>query len=59
MKSIIRLFKNTLWVIVYMMIGIIYFQSAPLNGLEFWLGFIPLAAIAWIIVSKVRERLRF
>jgi len=59
MKFLIRLFKNTVWVIVYMAVGIIYFQYAPLNGLEFWLGFVPLAATTWLIVSKARERLRF
>lgn len=59
MKFFIRLLKNTVWVIVYMAVGILYFQFAPIYGIEFWLGFVPLAAITWIIVSKLRERLRF
>ena len=54
-----RLIKGTFWYIVVMAVGILWYDFSPLQGIVFWVSFIPLAGVTWIVVSKLRERLRF
>lgn len=54
-----RLFKNTFWYIVIMAIGVMYYQLFPTSGIELYLGFIPLGAVTYVVISYLRSKFRF
>ena len=59
MRIILRWLKGTFWYFVVMLIGVLFFEFAPLDGLTRWLGLVVLAAVLWPVVSKLRERFHF
>jgi hypothetical protein len=54
-----RLIKSTFWYMVVMAVGILWYDYSPLQGIVFWVSFVPLAGVTWTVVSKLRERLKF
>jgi hypothetical protein len=54
-----RLIKNSFWYMIVMAVGILWYDYSPLQGIVFWVSFVPLAGVTWTVVSKLRERLKF
>lgn len=59
MRTITRLLKGTFWNLVVTLLGIAFYELAPLRNEQLWLGLIVLCGVEWIIIAKLRERLRF
>lgn len=59
MKNIIRILKNAFWYCIIMVSGYGYLTYMPLDGLYFIAGFLILAIVLYLAISKLRQLLRF
>jgi hypothetical protein len=59
MKHVFRFAKGTFWYLVVTLLGILYYDYAPLSGVPLWIGLVVFVALEWVAISKLRERLRF
>ena len=59
MKIITRFLRNWFWYFVVIATSVLFYKLAPLSEVDKWLGLGVLAGVLWIVVSKLRERLRF
>jgi len=51
--------RGWFWFLLVMLVGIAFQNYVPLEGAYWWAGLVVLALVVWIVVSKLRERLRF
>ncbi len=59
MNKLFRLFKATLWYTVVMWAGIGYLLYAPFTDWTWYVGMFVYALAVWLLISKVRQILRF
>lgn len=59
MKPLYRTLKSTFWYFVVMWLGIGYFLYSPLPDYWWWVGMLVFALAVWLLISKVRQLLRF
>ncbi len=59
MNKLYRTFKSTLWYLVVMWAGIGYFLYSPLPDWQWYAGMFVYALAVWLLISKVRQILRF
>ncbi len=59
MNKLFRTFKSTLWYLVVMWAGVAYFLYSPLPDWYWYLGMFIYALAVWLLISKVRQILRF
>lgn len=60
LRFIVRWLKNSIIYMLIMTIGIVYYAYTPLSDMVHWLvGFMAVGVVSYLVISNVRERLRF